>query len=271
MQRRKANRPSHTSPIGQTMSASMKSLMCVAMLCLLIAAQLSRADVMTIQGADDTWLNQDEYAKNYGGDTSLHVRRDVDPTEDDDRTSLVRFNLSSIPENAVINSAKLSLYYYDEWYMTSSDYLDVSVFPLKASWDEGVGGSGGDIRSGASWQYRYALPNNATWQVNGARGSNDRAAADAVVTLDDTVGRWVDWQSANLTQTVAKWYVGTLTNNGWAMDYTRASDDEDGVIFWSGEEDSWGPKLTVEYTIIPEPVTLSLIAIGGVALLRRRR
>ena len=232
------------------------------------------ADIVIIQGTNsvtDTWLNQAEYSENYGQETSLFVRKDVDPGEDDDRDTLIKFNLSSIPDNAVITSAKLSLYYYDEWYMGSNDWLDVSVFSMKASWDEGSGGSGTE-RTGASWKYRYAYPNNSVWAQDGARGSSDRGSVLATVRLDDAVGRWVDWQAQALTAIVGQWYAGTLVNNGLVLDYTNSDDEENGVTFWSSEVSlsQYGPKLEVGYYIIPEPTTLLLFGLGGLVLHKRR-
>ena len=171
----------------------------------------------------------------------------------------------------MITSAKLSLYYYDEWYMGSSDWLDVGVFPLLTGWDEGSGGAGID-RTGASWKYRLAYPNASTWNSDGARGASDRGAVLAVVRFDDNVGRWIEWEGTAMTNTVNQWYEGTLANNGLVLDYTNSDDDENGVTFWSSEADlpQYGPKLEVSY-YIPEPATMSLLLIGGLALLRRRR
>lgn len=235
---------------------------------------IGSAQSVTIYAAKDTFLDQNEYSENYGADNSLSVRKDVDSSEDDDKTTLLQFDIiNSIPENAVITSAKLSLYYYDDWYMPNNGhYLTVGAYPLLQSWAEGYGGSGTE-RSGASWKYRNPYwENQHTWDADGARGSGDRGALDAEINIYGNAYGSKEWSGQNVTDTVAAWYALTIPNFGWVMDYSYSNDDENEVIFWSNEGGGiFGPKLDVDYYIIPEPTTICLLGLGGFSLIRSSR
>ena len=57
------------------------------------------------------------------------------------------------------------------------------------------------------------------------------------------------------------WYYGAYTHEGWDMpDYIELRDPQDQAI-----------SLDMAFVITPEPATLGLLLLGGLALLRRRR
>ena len=74
----------------------------------------------------------------------------------------------------------------------------------------------------------------------------------------------------DITDITTAWYSGELDNNGLYF----------GVLGWDKrfyysseyETTAYRPKLTIEYTTVPEPMTLGLIALGlGGVMVRRRR
>jgi hypothetical protein len=246
----------------------------------------SRADTVTFQqgiggysGTYDTWLDSDDYDTNYGSDEDIHVRHDSYGTINE-RTNLIKFNVSSLPANAVITSASLSLLYYDDYNISSNDSLTVAAYRLIKPWTEGTGGSGNG-RTGAGFYLQNAYPDTTQWWNGGARGVNhDRwATPDASVTLYDIGGSyaWETWSGSGITASVAAWYANPSQNYGWVMDYTAYSDSYDGVIFHSSEYSTspadyvWRPKLQIDYYITPEPATISLLVVGGLAGLVRRK
>jgi hypothetical protein len=59
--------------------------------------------------SDDTFIKGDSPLNNYGNDTTFDVR----PANGADRRGLLKFDLSSIPQNATVNSATLYLFERD--------------------------------------------------------------------------------------------------------------------------------------------------------------
>ncbi|MBN2296075.1 MAG: hypothetical protein JXM70_26830, partial [Pirellulales bacterium] len=70
-------------------------------------------------GCGDTYLDVDHYAENFGNDEDLVTEDNSDP-----QNFLVRFDLTSaLPSGANVQSASLSVYYYDDVQMLGDDYL----------------------------------------------------------------------------------------------------------------------------------------------------
>jgi hypothetical protein len=76
-----------------------------------------------------------------------------------------------------------------------------------------------------------------------------------------------EWNDAALAGLVQNWVDGTVPNYGIMFEH---SGDSGNVRFYSDDTTTgMKPQLTVDY--IPEPATLSLLGIGGLwALIRRR-
>lgn len=230
----------------------------LSVLALLVATQV-QGGIISLQqgwggysGTADTWLDgrsgrEDE---NNGADTTLHVRYDTGA----DRVALLRFDLTNdLPAGATINTAALSLYYYDRWSFVGTEQFDVAVYRCLRDWTEGNGvGQGGSARSGASWYYRHAYPDTAQWYNAGARGANQdrKLPADATVTItDQTPFGLLTWTSSALRDSVAAWAANPSSNYGWVIDYSY-SNDQNGVMFWSRNVTSpyTPPKLELAYT-----------------------
>jgi len=230
-------------------------------------------------GASDTWLDYNDYTTNYGNDWDIHVRHDTYGTVDD-RVTLIKFNLSSLPTNAVITSASLSLLYYDDYNISSNDSLTVSAYRLLKSWTEGTGGKD-DGRTGASFHYQYAYPDATQWYNGGARGiAHDRLTnPDASVVLYDINNSyaWETFSGSSITASVANWYANPSQNCGWVMDYSAYSDSMDGAIFHSSNYSTspadyvWRPKLQIDYYVVPEPYTMMALAAGSLGLLLSKK
>jgi len=242
------------------------------------------ADSITLQqginnyaGTYDTWLSMNDYDENFGSDWDIHVRYDHYATYDD-RVTLIKFNLAGqLPANAVIDGASLSMLYYDDWNISSSDYITAAAYRLMKNWTEGSGGSGSD-RTGAAWYYQYAYPDTTQWYNGGARGVNhDRSGtADDTETLYNVDSYcWATWSGASMAASVQNWYNNPSQNYGWAIDVTYSTDNQNGAIFHSSEYSTspadyiWRPKLTIDYHLIPEPATLALLLTGSLILRRK--
>ena len=239
---------------GKTFTSGM----IVLIVCLCVTSVLW-ADLLTLQdepggyqGTHDAYLhggnNDDE---NFGGADHLEVA-----LRSELRDSVIMFELLPLPDRAVITAAGLSLYYSDDYQMGSSDWMTVAIYPLRRNWTEGNGdGQGGDQRSGLSWIYRHAWPNQTdTWANSGAKNTtHDRLPSDGEVTLWGNAYGWQTWSNPDVTATVVEWYTGTLANNGWVVDYTATNEDPQGVDFISSDfpDTSWiyHPKLVIDYYV----------------------
>jgi len=73
-------------------------------------------------GCADTYLNAFSDDRNYGSDQDLLVHHRSNP-----RRTVIRFDqLPTLPHGYVIDAARLSLTYFDD-YMTSGEWIDVGV------------------------------------------------------------------------------------------------------------------------------------------------
>ncbi|MBN1588412.1 MAG: PEP-CTERM sorting domain-containing protein [Pirellulales bacterium] len=207
-------------------------------------------------GCGDTYLNDDDYTENYGNDWDLFAE---DYGTTGQRDFLIRFDLTSVlPTGANVQLASLHAYFWDDYGMSGDDYMNLGAYRLKVGWDEGTGGNGTE-RTGASWRYRYGLPNNTTWNADGARGTGDRySQSDAQVVVTADQYGWKTWSGPAIVNTVKTWQANAAQNFGWVVDVDYTNDDTNRAYFHSSEYGTssadyiWRPKLDITYTLQPE-------------------
>ncbi|MCW5849559.1 MAG: DNRLRE domain-containing protein, partial [Anaerolineae bacterium] len=185
---------------------------------------------VSLTSVADTHLRFGDPTKNYGSDTTMLTR----PANASSlKHSLVRFDVSSIPAGAVIQSATLNLTVTGA---RSSNHFD-KVYRMLTAWTEGTGTTG----SGASWNTR----DGSNGWLFGGFTSNDydptllgtiTPNANGLKTLDVTaaVDAWVNGGQPNNGLAV----VSTGTDGGDAKYATR----EDGTA-------SRRPSLSVVYLL----------------------
>ncbi len=149
--------------------------------------------------------------------------------------SIVQFPLSSLPSNATVRSATLSLYLEAA---AKNDAMTIGVYRITSPWTE----------FGSSWELEDSVTQwNST--VNGTGGGDfDPAALDAVSGVTDVLG-WYAW---NVTTTVEGWWSGIVPNHGLLL---RQVDDEArdvlGQKMFSSSDStnaSARPRLTITFT-----------------------
>ncbi|MCU7885905.1 MAG: DNRLRE domain-containing protein, partial [Candidatus Thiodiazotropha sp. (ex Lucinoma annulata)] len=111
----------------------------------------------TITVDQDTWIRSDNVTMNHSGDSILHIRYEGSIIE----RPLFRYDLSSLPVNAVIHSATA-------WFYVSTEHPEgpVDIHRLTRDWTE----------------------TDATWQT---MGTNMDSAVLATIPAQPTAGVWI--------------------------------------------------------------------------------
>ncbi len=175
---------------------------------------------VTLQpSAADSWVEQKDPDKNYYNDTLMYVDS---KTNNENRRSFVRFDLSSIPNGSTVSSANLSLFVKD----CASVSRTLEVQRLSATWTEST----------------------ITWN------NQPSVSGSAVTTSTGTTKEvWLTW---NVTSDVLEFIQNqTATNYGWRIkDQTEGSSTQYTESSYTRDEASYTtlrPKLSITYTPPP--------------------
>ena len=109
----------------------------------------------TLDSVADTWMEEQDTSRNNGDDRDL----DIEQRSGRDRRPLLRWDLSSIPATATINSASFRFFVNNE----ESNVTAVDVHRVTQSWVEGTG-QDDDCVTGATWD-EYDCSN--AWSTGG--------------------------------------------------------------------------------------------------------
>lgn len=134
------------------------------------------------------------------------------------RRGLIKFDLTSIPANAVIDSVDLRL----NVVQAQATNVTVKLHRLLADWGEstsiGTGGAGGEGAGGkakpgdATWLQRFYLAPAALWTTPGGDFNAVASASRSVGTL----GAYT-WRSTGMNADVAFWLANPAQNFGWEV------------------------------------------------------
>ena len=157
--------------------------------------------------------------------------------------TLIKFDLSSIPTNAVISSATLSLWVKTDYSINARNFC---VFRSKVDWEE----------ANATWnKWNYF---DTLWETSGGFGANDAEQADigcAAMTASETDGTEKQWSLS--TSAIQEVISGAFVNNGFLIKADTENDDAYG--FYSANESTYTerrPKLVIDYTLPTASPTL---------------
>lgn len=163
--------------------------------------------------SDDTFIRSDAPSTNYGSDNTFDVR----PDNSADRRGLVKFDLTSIPSNAIITDA--TLYLYEK--SNKPDQV-TSIYRVTSDWTE----------------------NTVTWQTWNLPGGDFDSSLSYFTYFPDQNNCML---SINLTSLVQLWVNGTYPNYGLLLYSTGPNH----IISYVTKEDTTAserPKLDVVYT-----------------------
>jgi glucose/arabinose dehydrogenase len=203
------------------------------------------ADVVSLSASKDETLYEDTdptsqlsdgqgifiYVGKTGSNDNFRIRR-----------GLIAFNLTSIPANATVTAATLTLFKSN-----SNTGATISLHKVTRDWGEGAsnagnpGGSGAPAQPGdATWLYSFY--NTTAWTAAGG----DFAGAQSATTLVTPNNAAYSWSGSSLVADVQSWITDRTSNFGWAIlgDEVNASSAQ---RFNSRQNTSSPPQLTITY------------------------
>lgn len=191
------------------------------------------------------------------------------------RRAVVRFDLSAIPDGAVITSATVTLRQSRQ-----RDSTQPEVMPLHrvlSSWGEGAsnagspGGSGAPSAPGdATWIHRSYNENPALAVLWTNAGGDFDSRPSGTATIGSSLIAYT-FTGTGLATDVQGWINDRSTNFGWMLLGDEA-ENQSARRFDSREAGNAAnrPSLNVRY-VIPSPGAGAVLALAGLAACRRRR
>lgn len=187
-----------------------------------VVIQPAYADTMIVSSAATT---------NYGSNVGLYVGEANDAASVS--RTLIKFDLSSIPTNATITSAVLSIYMASE---KSGNDRSMYAFRMLKNWGAGS----------ATWNKRFS---STDWGTAGGFDAADCEQTD-IGSVALVAAEAIGWKTITLTAaSVQEWTAGTKSNYGLLL--KMATETSDQYRFHSSEyatDTTLRPKITITYT-----------------------
>jgi len=180
-------------------------------------------------GTRDTWLNSDYPTTNYGNDIQDHLQYGTPDRQ------LHKFDLSSIPSSATVNSATIYFYAYNVTGGTPS----VGCYRVLTNWDE------------LQATYNNRLTGTA-WGTPGLLSGTDYSAT-ALGSFTVSAAGWVSY---SITSTAQGWVSGSMANYGVMYKENSAGHCYTRMSEYTADT-SLRPKLVVTYTTSGNPPTIT--------------
>lgn len=220
----------------------------------------------TLEPVKDSSIFSDESNNSNGLGVSLFAGR---TGGDESRRALIAFDIAAIvPAGAQIEEAELTLTSFRN---SRSDATADDVFALHAittDWgealapgsDSGPLGGGGTSAADGDATWLSSFHNAAIWSTPGGDFAASASAQQTVglVTAPDSLP--VTWSGSGLVADVQNWLDNPENNFGWVLIGEPNNGERTARLFGSRERIEGTPKLTIHYSVVPEPSALALIA-----------
>ena len=161
---------------------------------------------------------------------------------------LVKFDLSSIPTNAFIDSVSLRVNVNK--FASGGEGSLFHLHVVKLPWTE----------SASTWFIRSAGQN---WTAPGGAAGTDYAEVSSGNTFVGGTGATTFETTIGLVADVTAWLNSPASNYGWLIKTEDESVEFTAGRFSARENPNTSPKLTVQYTVAPPPPQIDSVSIDG--------
>src|SRR5258706_4854087 len=179
----------------------------------LVVPHWTRAEVITLNPSADTAIFQKFPTNNLGTYTDMPIGT----TRDGNRgRGLIKFDLSQIPQNAVINSVSLQFQVVNE--PASAVSSTFALHRMLRSWNEGVGGTQLGtlaVTNDTTWSAR--IYPDTPWGALGAASGVDYSAATNGETFVVGIGTYTFQSTPTMVADVQFWLTNNNSNFGWML------------------------------------------------------
>jgi chitodextrinase len=171
-------------------------------------------------GSEDNSMIDGRPDENWGGNASIAVGKygsgEPGALVTDTQRSLIRFDLTGIPNGIDLVEARLRCYYF---LRESTEPVEVAAYRVTKHWVEGTQSLPGNQNGSSCWN--AARLNELAWSGPGASAASNQAqnddpnfdrfaTAEATATLTE-INTWYEW---DLTRAVEQWLSGAWNNEG---------------------------------------------------------
>ncbi|MBI5800835.1 MAG: DNRLRE domain-containing protein [Verrucomicrobia bacterium] len=234
----------------------------------------ARADSVTLRPVADTTLIETAPNNNLGGQPFANSGTTQNFTKN---RALFRFDVSAIPTGAQVDSVSLA---FEVTRQPVDGYApaDFGLHRMLVSWGEGAQTT---ANPGSPGQGAPAAPGEATWLARfaqtgpnwaapgGLAGTDFAATSSAGQSIYSTANSPYFFTSSQLAADVQLWLANPSENYGWMLLANDEGPNFTARRFGSREDSINAPQLAVQFTTVPEPSSLVLLA-GAAALLAGR-
>ena len=225
-----------------------------------LGAAVAQAGVITISPQADSYLNKNSPDNNYGSAAVILVRANPAAVY----KAYMRFDLSGISNLSQISSATLHLTATNSNGTTLSTWVNqtVSIYGLyDSSWGEGTGPLAGvSDTTGNTITWNHA-PSNDT---SSSTGFLSPATLIDTFNANGTVGEYA------FTSTALANYLKNATAGG-TVTLLLNTTGTSGIYMGSRDNGASARRPSLDVTVVPEPATLALLGLGGIATVLRKR
>lgn len=177
----------------------------------------------------DCWLQSGYPNRNHGTNPKLQIKGN------DNRRTLIEFDLSLIPSNSIIESADLQLYLLNKG---TTPQINTSIQRITHEWIEGTGNAQ-KTNDGATWNTYNGTSN---WNTSGGD-------FDTYIWTITEVSSKDTWYSFDITNLVQSWINNTYKNYGIIIRDMITNSGEWKFASSDNTNSSAHPKINITYTI----------------------